>query len=235
MPVKLFVLGRPGAGKSYAARYIADYLKKRDNSSTHINDYYFLYAQFRKDANKQNKRFHSDGYGGFVIDDEKVFNEALEYIKRKAVKHFDLELYDFVIIEFARSDYSAALQTFDPEFLRDAYFLFIDADIETCIKRLNKRISRRKFPDDHHISEEVMRKFYIKDNRLYMMVGLMNDFQISSKQVIIIDNGDTIKAFKATITRFTEYLIALEKEARTLRETDPIQITVARPDPEIAK
>ena len=235
MPVKLFVLGRPGAGKSYAVRYIAGYLEKRDNSSIHINDYHFLYAHFRKDANKQNKRFHSDGYGGFVIDDEKVFDEALEYIKSEAVKHFDLELDDLVIIEFARSDYSIALQTFDPEFLRDAYFLFIDADIEICIKRLNKRIRRRKFPDDHHISEEVMRKFYIEDNRLYMMVGLLDDYHLDNRQVKIVDNTGSIEDFELTITNFIDYLIFLEKEDSKLRETDPIQITVGRPNPEIAK
>ena len=234
MPVKLFVLGRPGAGKSHAARYIADYLKKQDNSSIHINDYRFLYAQFRKDTKNQGKRFHSDERGGFVIDDEKVFDEALEYIKRKAINDYDSGLYDFVIIEFARSDYSIALQAFDPEFLQDAYFLFIDADVETCINRLNRRINRRRYPDDHHIAEEVVKKFYTRDNRLYMMVGLMSDFRISSKQAMIIDNRGSKKAFRARIIRFTAYLIALEKEARTLRDTDPIQITVARPYPEIA-
>jgi adenylate kinase family enzyme len=232
MPVKLFVLGRPGSGKSYAARHIAGYLEKRDNSSIHINDYNFLFAQFRKDANK---RFHSDGYGGFVIDDEKVFDEALEYIKRKAVNFFDLELYDFVIIEFARSDYSIALQTFDPAFLRDAYFLFIDADIEICVKRLTERTEDRKFFDDHHISEEVISKFYTKDNRLYMMVGLLEDYQLDSRHVKIIDNIGSIEDFELTITDFINYLIALEKEARTLRETDPIRITIARPNPEITK
>lgn len=235
MTIKLFILGRPGAGKSYAARHIASYLERRDNSSIHINDYQFLYAQFRKDANKQNKRFHSDGYGGFVIDDIKVLDEALEYIKRNAIEHLESELYDLLIIEFARSDYNIALQAFDPEFLQNAYFLFIDASIETCIKRLNKRIRRRKYPDDHHISEEVMRKFYFKDNRLYMMVGLVDDYHLDGRQVKIVDNVGSIKDFESAIADFIDYLIALEKEARTLRETDPIQITVVRPNPEIAK
>jgi adenylate kinase family enzyme len=235
MPVKLFILGRPGAGKSYAARYIAGYLEKRDNSSIHINDYHFLYDQFREDASKQNKRFHRDEHDGFVIDDIKVLDEALEYIKRNAIEHLEAELYDLLIIEFARSDYGTALQTFDPEFLRDTYFLFIESDVEICIKRLNKRIIGRKFSDDHHISEEVIRKFYTKDNRLYMLVGLLEDYQLDSRQVKIVDNMGSIEDFELTITDFINYLIALEKEDSKLRETDPIRITVARPNPEITK
>ena len=234
MPVKLFVLGRPGAGKSYAARYIADHLEKQDNSSIHINDYHFLYDQFREDVSKQNKRFHRDGHDGFVIDDITVLDEALEYIKRNAVEQLESELYDLLMIEFARSDYSAALQTFDREFLRDAYFLFIDVDIETCIKRLTERIIDRKFSDDHHISEEVIRKFYTNDNRLYMLVGLLDDYHLDSRQVKIVDNAGSKEDFELTITNFVDYLIALEKEDSRLRETDPIQTTVARPNPEIA-
>lgn len=223
MPVKLFILGRPGSGKSHAARYIADYLKKRDSSSIHINDYHFLYEQFCADVNEQKKRFHDDGHGGFVVDDITVFDEALDYVKQQAIEHFDGGLYDLLIIEFARSDYSVALQRFDPEFLRDAYFLFIDADIKTCIKRLNNRIKRRKFPDDHHISEDVIKKFYTEDNRLYMMVGLVNDYHLDHRQVKIIDNMGSIKNFEFMIANFINYLLAIEKEISKLRETDPVQ------------
>lgn len=223
MPVKLFILGRPGSGKSHAARYIAGYLKKHASSSIHINDYQFLYEQFCADVNEQKKRFHDDGRGGFVVDDITAFDEALDNVKQQAIEHFESELYDLLIIEFARSDYSVALQRFDPKFLRDAYFLFMDADVKTCIKRLNNRSKRRKFPDDHHISEDVMKKFYTKDNRLYMMVGLVNDYHLDHRQVKIIDNIGSIRNFEFMTTNFIDYLIAVEKENSRLRETDPVQ------------
>ena len=232
MAIKLFILGRPGSGKSSAARHIASCVKTQDGTWIHINDYNFLYERFRKDIGGC---FKETDYGGFKVIDFTVLDEALEYVGQQAMDHYASELYDLVIVEFARTNYSDALQKFDREFLHDAYFLFIETDVETCIRRINERVAHPEYPDDNFISDDVIDEYYKDDSRSYIEIDLLTEYNLKHRQVRIIDNMGTIADFKVLLTEFIDYLIAIEKEARKLRETDPIEVPIVRPNPEIAK
>src|SRR5437762_11241884 len=108
MAVKLFILGLPGSGKSTVARYIAEYARDRQWSTTHINDYAILYEMFQKDTQGQ---FKPAAYGGFDVHDLIVFDTALRKLEQKVKTHISTaQLEEITLIEFSRNNYEKAFQ-----------------------------------------------------------------------------------------------------------------------------
>ena len=138
MLVKLFILGRPGSGKSSAAGIIATIARCRGWNTTHINDYDILKEMAQADT--AHKNFRQTEHGGFDVQDFSVLDIALKDVEKRA-QHRSLEQDTLVIIEFARDDYSKALKWFSSGFLQDAYFLFMHLDLDTCVQRIQKRIT----------------------------------------------------------------------------------------------
>src|SRR5947208_3252305 len=88
MAVKLFLLGRPGSGKSTAARYIELLAADRKWSVVSLNDYTFLQEMFRADT--QHQQFRPTGSpesDAFDVIDFSVLDRALEKIKHAAEPH----------------------------------------------------------------------------------------------------------------------------------------------------
>jgi len=54
MTVKVFILGRPGSGKSTAARRIAKLVQHKGWSPVRISDYDILYNMFQREKNSPN-------------------------------------------------------------------------------------------------------------------------------------------------------------------------------------
>jgi adenylate kinase family enzyme len=219
VPTKLFILGRPGSGKSTAAIWIQALAIERGCSCIHINDYAILNVLFENDKlqNKKNPRFRAVG-NGFDILDSKVFDVVLRMVRKRAMACVDSSKYDLVIIEFARDNYQRDLQRFDDNFLRDAYFLFLDVDLDTCIERINLRALNPRSINDRYISEDMLRKYYSNDDRFYIMNGLADDYKLDSNQFRIIHNHLQLVGFQAELINFAEFLID-----RSLKNTEPVR------------
>lgn len=222
MSIKIFILGRPGSGKSTAARHIMKLIERRFATGIRINDYDILRAMYKEEEqSNQFKRFKPTyNYRGFDVLDFAVLDTALQEVKKRAEK--SIEIYNAVVIEFARADYNIALQIFDRDFLHDAYFLFLDVDLDTCVKRVQQRAIRQDTPDDSYMSEEVLRKYYHLKNNVYMLGGLIEDYALDHRQVKIIVNTIPLWEFITEIEFFIEYI--LDQKVGKLLETDPIQI-----------
>ncbi len=159
MFVKLFLLGRPGCGKSSAAKHIIKHLQDKGWSTQRFKDFDILQEMFEKDQSSQ--RFKASKYGGFDVLVPEVLDEALKELDIQLVRYVkQVKTDEFVLIEFARSNYTEALEKFSVNVLQDAYFLFIDADLNTCIQRIEQRMIDPKPPDDHYVSEEMLQKYY---------------------------------------------------------------------------
>jgi len=192
MLVKLFILGRPGSGKSSAAGIIATIAQCRGWITFHINDYDILKEMAQADSAQ--KIFHLTEHGGFNVRNFSVLDVALRELEKRA-QHLSLEQDTLIIIEFARDDYSKALKWFSPGFLQDAYFLFMHLDLDTCVERIQKRITYTytdpPISDNHYVSEEIVRGYYHKDNRQYIEDSLKTDYGIM-KLIRIIDNSGSL-------------------------------------------
>lgn len=233
MPVKLFILGRPGGGKSHATRYVEKHIKiffekyviVRRGWFFCINDYTFLKQLFVFDQyvrEETQRRFKATDYGGFEVLDPRIFDEALNSVRKVAIVSCKYSNYDLVIIEFARPNYRKALQVFGEKFLQDAYFLFIDADLAACFERIQNRAANPQNLDDTFVSEKTLDLLYREDNRLYMSVGLATDFRLQQRQIRCIDNMTSIEDFEAQLSEFFQFIF--NREFGHLPETDPAQL-----------
>jgi len=159
-----------------------------------FNDYDILLKMFRTDS--EGKRFSRTRYGGFDVHKHIAFDEALIEIEKVVLQREKVtnDQNELIIIEFARDDYCRALDLFSPAFLRGAFFLFIDADIPTCLKRIKDRIADPQTPDDHDVSEYIFESYYQNDNRQYQasVTSKLNGCRdINEDRVMVIDNTTT--------------------------------------------
>jgi hypothetical protein len=191
MEKKVFVLGLPGSGKSTAARYIEMLARDYKWFPRRFNDYDILFKMFRTDID--GNRFSSTKYGGFDVHELFAFDEALievekVVLQREKMPHDQNEL---IIIEFARDDYCRALDLFSPAFLQNAFFLFLDTDIPTCIKRIKDRVAEPQTPDDHDVSDYIFESYYQNDNRQYkasITSKIKGCRDINDHRVWVVDN-----------------------------------------------
>src|SRR5579859_7490203 len=99
--MKIFVLGRPGCGKSRAARRIVKLAKLQCYSANRINDYPILRGMFREDT--VGKQFNAlEDHEGFDVIDFTVLDTALKMVEQKALKYE--QSLDVIVLEFARND-----------------------------------------------------------------------------------------------------------------------------------
>lgn len=200
MPVKIFILGRPGSGKSYASRFFDLNAKMRGGSHFRVNDYQFLRQQFIFDFN--HVRFKPVGEDGFSVIDKTVLGEALIDVRKRAKQCYESWQYDLVTIEFARSNYRKALQIFDKTFLQDAFFLYIHTELATCFKRIWLRAATPRTIDDTFMSETTLNSYYNEDSRRYMLFDLAADFGLKEEQVMCINNMGSITYFETCLSVF---------------------------------
>lgn len=209
--MKVFVLGRPGSGKSTAARRINSLFTQNGRLVRHINDYEILREMFL--ADEQNLQFRATEHNGFDAIDLSVMDSALREVEVRASKN----LADVVTIEFARNDYRKALKQFTSAFLKDAYFLFLDADIETCLRRVHERVERATSIDDHpSFSDAIFREYYARENREYMAHCLQREAGLARK-VKVINNISTFGNFMARVEKCAAEI--LKEEAWQQKQT----------------
>jgi adenylate kinase family enzyme len=210
MAVKLFVIGLPGSGKSTVARYISMRAGDRQRSTTHMNDFTILYEMFEQDTHGQFKPADAE-YGGFDVLDLTVFDTALRKLEQKVKAYISTtELKEIVLIEFSRNDYEEAFQQFSREFLQDAYFLYLNVDLEICKRRIRERIAQPTTPDDHFVSEYIFDTYYNGDNGNHLSQILERNYGIDKLRVMIVDNGGSQKSSAILINRFVDTIFSFE-------------------------
>jgi hypothetical protein len=183
-----FLLGRPGRGKSSVAQLIEIFARDRDWNTYYLNDYQLLFTMFLQeqyDSANSLKKFRQIGtkeQQGFDVIDFSVLDEVLEMIACKVrgskEDQNNLAKNEFFLIEFARSNYIQALHHFSCDILQNAHLLYLNVDIECCIKRNHKRI-------DHFVSDGIMRTYYYNDD----WSRIMYDLQYNCEKCVIKNTG----------------------------------------------
>lgn len=204
MAIPVFLLGRPGAGKSTAAHFIELLSNRQDWSTIHLNDYPFLLAQFEAETN--HLKFRPSDCGGFDVIDFSVLDTVLHSIEDKALAYM-ANPDTLLLIEFARNDYIQALQQFQRPFLHSAYFLFLKADLDICVSRVYQRSYHPTNRNDHFISEEMIRSYYQKDQNTLLIHDLLSSYGVSDRQIYMIENKSTRHRFYEQIKVCTSEII----------------------------
>ena len=208
---KVFFLGRPGSGKSTAARYMIELAQRRNYSTFYMKDYDILYHMFLKDRarDRSQQQFRPADYDGFDVLDTILFDTALKKLEANILAIPDAEKLQMVVIEFARDDYRHALQLFEPEFLHDSYIFFVDADLQVCINRIHKRVETPSEPDHHFVSDYIMQTYYNKDNWMYVSSLLKEEYPFF-KHVEFIRNTELLPDLLAQVGNFADIVFQNE-------------------------
>ncbi len=227
MITKLFILGRPGSGKSTVARYITKLAHHEGWVSTYYCDYNILYSMFQAELHKPfcpQQHFEPIDHNGFRVIDFSVLDPALNVIQKRATAALkDCNPYTrrLIVIEFARDDYIQALRQFDPAFLQDAHFLFLDADVDLCIQRIHDRVAHPVSIDDHFVSNDIITGYYQKDSTPDMIRKLADAFALDKQNMRHVETCNSREEFLNDYVRnYTRHL--LEPPSSQSRITRPI-------------
>ncbi len=178
---KVFILGRPGGGKSTVARLIEMFASDIGWSIHYINDYELLQKMFLQEKDqgipRKERKFQPAGpeeCNGFDVTELSVLDTVLDKM-RMEVEKVESETSEedniLCLIEFARANYRHALQLFSCDLLRNAYLLYLDIDMGSCLERNHQRT-------DHFVSDEIMRTYYGEDDWSDLSLYLQQNLDI---------------------------------------------------------
>ena len=75
--------------------------------------------------------------------------------------------------------------------MQDAYFLFIDSDIEACVHRVHERVRHPETLDDHFASEFVLECYHQRhSDYITATISLLKRiYRINGQKIRIVDNS----------------------------------------------
>ncbi|MEW6556192.1 MAG: hypothetical protein AB1349_02430 [Elusimicrobiota bacterium] len=166
--LNIFLLGRPGCGKSEIFRRISAQLKEEKffDDFVRVDDFPKLWAIFQADEKTGNwVHCKKTADGGYLVTDDNVWNDILKQVDKDvlALQKDNCA----VFIEFSRQNYFKALTNFSEQVLNNSIILYIDCSFETCWARnvARHKAALAKGTDDHLVSREEMEKTYLYDDR----------------------------------------------------------------------
>lgn len=219
---KVFLLGRPGGGKSTVSQLLETTAQKSGWVTRHIYDYKHLHDLFQQEIDdnvpKEERSFCQKGpevCQGFDVRNFKVLDTVLkemaDEVRTEELKHLTAD--KLLLIEFARQEYCRALDIFGYEILNGAHLLYVKLDLENCIKRLQERadVHRLRSEYDHFVSEDIMRGYYGRDDwsdtgfSEYLNYLCSDGVDVKSEE---LDNSGTDLELKDKVKKFFSDLVA---------------------------
>jgi len=158
----VFLIGRPGCGKSAVFRILEEQLRARGfkGELKRIDDFPLLKHIF--DTDVEHKRHRIAPSGGLKVTDYTVWDDLAKGLNDQALK---LQSPDrLLFIEFSRDNYIRAFKNFSPKVLKNSLIVYIDASFDVCWERNARRVREEKGLDAHLVSREEMEKTYARDD-----------------------------------------------------------------------
>jgi hypothetical protein len=212
----IFIIGRPGAGKSYVRTRLAQRLQDMRLETRSLTDYPYAYLDLLHVLLKLNPP-RGSGYrahegGAFGVRDESVLAPALRALAAEARSSASSS--EVTLVEFARADLVLALQQFE-EVASRARVIHVSAPDELRLARLERRITppqvyvddqtiKLKVSDNHLLPSAVERSLYEFDR-----VEELKESYLWRDKIFEIDNSfdDDGSHIDARLTDFIDIVI----------------------------
>lgn len=162
----IFLLGRPGCGKSAVYNYLTKRLKEENLALEfpRVDDFPKLWKLFQTDTQQKRSRRTEDG--GYKVTDDTVWDDLLKEVNSEIIS---MEKEGRVVfVEFSRNSYKRAFKNFSAEVISKSIAIYIDCPFEICWRRNVERHQKAvaEGTDDHLVSKEEMEKTYLIDDGL---------------------------------------------------------------------
>ena len=190
-PPIIFLLGRPGCGKSVIYEMLTKNLKGKGFAYEflRIDDFPILKELLDRDVHFKRHRREA---GGFKVTDWSIVDEVLAGMSKKIERLYRPGRVIFV--EFARDSYLHAFSNFTPQLLKKSLILYVFAPYEVCCQRNIKRFKERKGHDldAHIVPPHLMETYYKEDDfeKLFLESGKKLE-EVSPIPLIVIDSSKT--------------------------------------------
>jgi deoxyadenosine/deoxycytidine kinase len=159
----VFLVGLPGAGKSYIRSRLAKELGRLRIEYQSLSDYPYAYLDFTRSLLKLSpaygNSFRVQERGAFAVQNEKALSPALQALHAD-IRDSNSEAREVTLVEFARSDLTAALQEFD-DIRPRAHVIYVSAPADLR----QKRLADRAVPPEIRIAGETI-MIDLSDNHL---------------------------------------------------------------------
>ena len=168
----VFLLGRPGCGKSALYRELEQRILESGQAKTfeRVDDFPKLWAKFLEDdalESEGQERIYTQptADGDYLLTNDAVLNEILKEVNSDVLT---IEKPDHMIfLEFSRASYVEAFQNFDRSILDHSIAIYIEVSFDICWARNVARAEAAIAAggDDHYVSREEMEKRFLHDDR----------------------------------------------------------------------
>lgn len=187
----VFLLGRAGCGKSAIYRHLEQRVLDSRQAWTleRVDDFPKVWAMLQKDdalEDEGKQRLHSEriAAGGYILTNLEVLNDILREVSADVLSRDKPD--HMVVLEFARSNYVRAIQSFDRRILARSLVVYVEVSFETCWARNVARhaAALAEGGDDHLVSREQMEKLFLGDDQ-HALIPYLQEQNIP---VLVINN-----------------------------------------------
>lgn len=186
----VFLLGRPGSGKSAIYRELERRIREEGLASEvmRIDDFPVLKELLDRDV--EFKR-HYRKEGGFVVTDFTLLDDVLKEINTKLKRL--RKTGRVIFVEFARDKYANALKNFDRDVLGRALLLYIYCPFDVCVARNVRRFkeAKGKSVDDHIAPSDIMEKYYRHEDYEELFLKSEPEFKKRAPARLVVIKNDT--------------------------------------------
>ena len=211
----VFVFGCSGSGKTTASHYIELLAQNKGEKwpTSRFNDYKIMYKWFEDDT--EQRQFLPTKYRGFDVLAPEIYDKAIEELTQKIGEHKPSE-HELMIIEFARCDYSSSLALLGKDLLQPAYFLFLKADLETCVQRVQQRVHNPLTIDDHFVPESVFECFRQRgESYIDSTVSILKTiYGVNEQKIWVLDNNASPQNLHKELENFVDYIKSKPEEEK---------------------
>jgi adenylate kinase family enzyme len=160
----VFLIGRPGCGKSAVFRIIEQELRAKGfrGELKRIDDFPLLKHIF--DTDVEYRRHRPAPRSGVKVTDDTVWDDLIKGLDKQALEMQSPNR--LLFIEFSRDNYVRAFKNFSPKVLKNSLIIYIDAPFDVCWERNVRRVQKEREMglDSHLVSREEMEKTYARDD-----------------------------------------------------------------------
>lgn len=199
----VFLLGRPGCGKSAVFRIVEQELRAKGfkGELKRIDDFPLLKNIF--DTDTEYKRHRPAPEGGVKVTDGTVWDDLIKGLDKQAL---ELQSPDrLLFIEFSRDNYVRAFKNFSPKVLKNSLIVYIDCPFDVCWERNVRRAKKEQGLDAHLVSREEMEKTYARDDHEVLQK------HVAALVLIVKNESDDIKNLKIELKKVVEKLKEIVK------------------------